>query len=100
MLIKRAPDIVSSEITDQKSYLNRRTFMRAAAGTAAGLLGGRMLGEAILEAQGTLGAVHGRKLDGLQPSPLSTTEKQNSWQEITTYNNFVEFGQDKADPAR
>jgi len=40
MLIKRAPDIRSSEITDQKLYLNRREFLAAAGVTAAGLLAG------------------------------------------------------------
>jgi sulfoxide reductase catalytic subunit YedY len=32
-------------------------------------------------------------------SSLSTTEKPNTWQHITTYNNFYEFGTDKSDPA-
>jgi len=36
---------------------------------------------------------------GMQPSPLSTTEAQNTWEQITTYNNFYEFGTDKTDPA-
>jgi sulfoxide reductase catalytic subunit YedY len=33
-------------------------------------------------------------------SPWSTDETPNSWDEITTYNNFYEFGLDKGDPAR
>ena len=33
-------------------------------------------------------------------SPYDTTEKLNSYNDITTYNNFYEFGLDKADPAR
>jgi sulfoxide reductase catalytic subunit YedY len=33
-------------------------------------------------------------------SPLSTTEKQTPYQSITTYNNYYEFGTDKADPAK
>jgi sulfoxide reductase catalytic subunit YedY len=32
-------------------------------------------------------------------SALSTTEKPNSWDDITTYNNFYEFGTGKSDPA-
>ena len=35
MLIKRASDVPSSEITDKKVYVNRRQFIEAAAGTAA-----------------------------------------------------------------
>ena len=47
MLIKRAPDIRSSEITDEKLYLRRREFIRAAAipaiAAAAGLASGAAL---------------------------------------------------------
>ena len=38
--------------------------------------------------------------DGVSPSALSTSDSPNSWEEITTYNNFYEFGLDKRDPAR
>ena len=37
---------------------------------------------------------------GPTPSRFSTDEAPNTWPEITTYNNFYEFGMDKADPAR
>jgi sulfoxide reductase catalytic subunit YedY len=101
MLIKPPSDIRSSEITDKKHYLNRREFIRATAGTAAaaaagmGVLGGT---SAILSAQQP--APHGQKFAGFTKSPLSvTTEKQNSWNEITTYNNYYEFGTDKDSPA-
>ena len=94
-------DIRSSEITDKKHYLNRREFIRAASGTAAaaaagmGVLGGT---SAILSAQQP--APHGRKFNDIKKSPLSVTnEKQNSWNEITTYNNYYEFGTDKDSPA-
>ena len=44
-------------------------------------------------------APHGRKLDNVQKSPLSTTgERLNTWEQITTYNNYYEFGTDKEDP--
>jgi sulfoxide reductase catalytic subunit YedY len=39
------------------------------------------------------------KLEGLSKSQLSTTESPNSFKDITTYNNFYEFGTDKSDPA-
>jgi sulfoxide reductase catalytic subunit YedY len=101
MLIKPRSDIRSSEITDKKHYLNRREFIRATAGTAAaaaagiGVLGGT---SASLSAQQP--APHGQKFADVKKSPLSiTTEKQNSWNEITTYNNYYEFGTDKDSPA-
>jgi sulfoxide reductase catalytic subunit YedY len=34
----------------------------------------------------------------LRNAKFSTTEKPNTWEEITTYNNFYEFGLDKSDP--
>ena len=35
-----------------------------------------------------------------RPSPLSVTdEKPNSWEQITTYNNYYEFGTDKDSPS-
>jgi sulfoxide reductase catalytic subunit YedY len=39
------------------------------------------------------------KLAGLVKSPLSTTEKQTPYQDVTHYNNFYEFGTGKTDPA-
>src|SRR5579872_1931606 len=97
MLIKPPADIPSSEITSQKWYVNRREFIRTAAGTAAGL---GILGAsgALLEA--ATPAPHGRKLENVHMSPLSTGEKVNSWNDITTYNNYYEFGTDKDSPSR
>jgi len=92
MLIRRPADIRSSEITDKNVYLNRRAFLRAAGAAAMSALGTETL-----EAQQA--APHGRQLENVRKSPLSTTEKLNTWGHITTYNNFVEFGPDKADPA-
>jgi sulfoxide reductase catalytic subunit YedY len=99
MVIKRASDIASSEITSKAEYLNRREFLRAAgvAGAAAALAaGGLATGEVSLQAQE---APHGRKFDGVKSSPLSTDAKPNSWKDITTYNNYYEFGTNKDDPA-
>jgi methionine sulfoxide reductase catalytic subunit len=100
MLIKRAADIPSSEITDKSLYVNRRQFIQAAAGTAGvAAVGG--FGAAALEALGgKTPAAHGRKLENIQKGgPFNTTEKLNAWDDITTYNNFYEFGIDKADPS-
>jgi sulfoxide reductase catalytic subunit YedY len=96
MLIKRPSDIRSSEITDKKLYLNRREFIQGAAATAA--VGALTGASAILEA--AQAAPHGRKFDSVRKSPLSVTdEKMNTWDQITTYNNYYEFGTEKDDPA-
>ena len=97
MLIKRPDDIRSSEITPRSTYVNRRTFIRAATGTAALAAAGACGAEALLIAQPP--APHGAKLPNLKPSAFSTTEKANTWEQITTYNNYYEFGTAKDEPA-
>jgi sulfoxide reductase catalytic subunit YedY len=99
MLIKQASDIRSSEITDKKVYLNRREFIRAAAitGAAAGLLGAEALAPVSAAAKG---APHGRKLATIKKGfALNAPDKVNAWEDITSYNNYYEFGSDKSDPA-
>jgi len=100
MLIKKTEDIKSSEITDQKVYLNRRLFMRGAAlaGTTAatGLLY-RRLNHATLETP------KGEKLVSVAPAPtnegarqgFTTDEKLTPIENITNYNNFYEFSTSK-----
>jgi sulfoxide reductase catalytic subunit YedY len=81
MLIRRPDPILPSEITPQELYLNRRHFMLGAAGL-------------LLSSQAAFGALAARK------SPYSTGgEKPNSLREITSYNNFYEFGTDKKAPS-
>jgi methionine sulfoxide reductase catalytic subunit len=96
MLIKKPADIPSSEITPKSVYMNRRKFMAgAAAAGAAALIGGRISEVASpsqkVEASGT-------KLQTTK-SPLSTTETQTSFKDITNYNNFYEFSTEKYPPA-
>ena len=97
MLIKPASDIRSSEITDKKLYLNRRDFIRATTGTAVAAATGVLGAEAFLQAASP--APHGRKLENVKKSPLSSDEKVNSWDQSTTYNNYYEFGIDKDSPS-
>jgi methionine sulfoxide reductase catalytic subunit len=102
MLIKRPADIRSSEITDKKLYLNRRQFIQTAGAIAGAATGVGVLtkGAAVLHA--VQPAAHGRKLENVKKgSPFSNTngEVMNTWEQITTYNNFYEFGTDKDQPA-
>jgi methionine sulfoxide reductase catalytic subunit len=96
MLIKKASDIKSSEITDKTLYLERRRFLQmvsatvltAAAGSLAPGLSQPCFGQA------------GDKLEGVQKSPFSTDEPLTPYQDITNYNNFYEFDTDKYPPAK
>ena len=90
MLIKKAADIPSSEITAKETYLNRRSFIAAAAAIAGGAAIAGIAGP-LLEAGTKINTVKG---------PFATDEKQTPLKDITSYNNFYEFGTGKDDPAR
>ena len=101
MLIRKPDDIPSSLITPKDQYLNRRHFLRGAASglatVGAAVLGLDRLANVIAP---RTRALAGTKLDTVK-SPLSTTGEQlTSLQDITHYNNYYEFGVDKADPAK
>ena len=96
MLVKKAADIRSSEITDKKLYVRRREFIQAAAITAVGAAG--TLGAPFAGAAPSWPRVKIPNVQKTQPA-LTTTEKPNSYQDITTYNNFYEFGTEKDDPS-
>ncbi len=91
MLIRQPADVRPSEITRQDHYLGRRRFLR---GTAAA--GGAFLASPVLAA--LIPDERGAALSDVAPSEFSTDEDQNSFEDITTYNNFYEFGTGKSDP--
>ncbi len=100
MLIGKPPDIPSSEITPRAEYdryMNRRRFLRAAASTAVAALGVERLAEVVSPG---IAAQAGTKLNTVH-SPLTTTGEQlTSFEDITHYNNFYEFGVEKDQPAK
>jgi len=97
MLLKQSPEFKYSDITPRDIYVNRRKFLYG-----MGLAGGVALaGRALLDVvHPSARAYASTKLSGLASSPFSTTEKISPEQVVTTYNNFYEFGTDKADPAK
>ena len=95
MLIKRPDDIKAAEITPKEGYLSRRQFIASA--TAAVTAGAVLTGLELLADPAIARAAE--KLKGVKKSSFSTNEKQNSFKDITTYNNFYELGIDKEDPA-
>ena len=100
MLIGKPSDIPSSEITSRdayEEYFNRRRFLRGALATGAIALGANLAGNMI---DPRIAAKAGTKLENVK-SPLTTTGEQlTSLEDITHYNNFYEFGVDKAAPAK
>jgi len=92
MLIKQPSDIRPSEITAHAVYLRRREFVKAGLAALAGAAGFAAGGPTVAQSAPS-------KLTGIRKSAFSTVEQPNSYKEITSYNNYYEFGTDKADPA-
>ena len=99
MLIGKPSDIPSSEITPRtayEEYFNRRRFLKSAAAATAATLGAAAMAELALPT----GVEAATKLQTVS-SPLTTTgEPLTSYQDVTTYNNFYEFGVEKDQPAK
>ncbi len=97
MLIRKPNDIPSSEITSESAYMNRRSFLTSAAAAGAVALAAGRVARILqpgtdVEASTNLNPVK---------SPLTTTgETLTTYDDITHYNNYYEFGTDKSDPAR
>jgi methionine sulfoxide reductase catalytic subunit len=96
MLIKKSDEIPSSEITPKATYLNRRNFIAGAAVAGAAAATGIAFREL---AHPRFSVSANAKIDGIQKSAFSTTEKQNTYKDVSTYNNFYEFSTDKDGPA-
>jgi len=86
ILIKQKKIIQASEITPKSVYMNRRKFMQQSIAMC-----GLLAVDALLPAWA-------KKWPDLESSALGTKDKINSFEDITTYNNFYEFGTAKSDP--
>ena len=87
MLIRRPPDIPASEITDERLFWNRREFIRSTAGVAAGVAMPSLLGCAPAR-------------DAAAAEGPADDDELTPFEDVTSYNNFYEFGTDKRDPAQ
>lgn len=116
MIIKTRKQIPSSEITPEAVYRDRRKFLKT--GVALGAGGSGLLSSA-LNAQ-TGDALFARapadinlaskpdwlvekaasRTDAPASGPFNTDEELTPFDDVSTYNNFYEFGTGKNDPAR
>ena len=94
MLIKEAPDLRYSDVTPRSLYLRRREFMKMASSAALAATAG--FGGFACRAE----AQSGQKLAGVKKSGFTVDEALTPFKDITSYNNFYEFGTQKEDPAR
>lgn len=88
---KRLGELPASEITDHQVYLDRRQFLNKSAMLATASLLPVSMANAETKPEPTF-------LD-LKQSLFSTDDELTSYESVTTYNNFYEFGTDKASPA-
>ena len=90
---KRHSDVISSEITPESLYLDRRAFLSAAGLLGAGAIAG------IAPQAWAQGATSQEPQAIGKPYGLQPNDKPTPWADVTGYNNFYEFGTAKTDPA-
>ena len=94
---------VASEITDRAHYEGRRDILKLmATGVAGGAMAAWASRQALAQAPGLV--QRPGKLAALNAKPsmvagATTMEKPTAYKDASSYNNFYEFGTDKADPA-
>ena len=89
---KLGAEIRSSEITPREAFLSRRKFVTGAAAIGGALAAGKaFVDPPMAQAQQKLAST---------PSKYTVPDQQTPFAKATSYNNFYEFGTDKADPAK
>ncbi|MEN9929889.1 MAG: hypothetical protein RL604_136 [Pseudomonadota bacterium] len=91
--MKKINDILASEITPQNIFEKRRQLIKLAAIGAFGLSQAEVFSRNAF-------AQSGQKLPAKVNPQFFVADKLTSYKDVTTYNNFYEFGTDKSDPAR
>src|SRR5260370_28890466 len=81
------------------SLLFRCTFGAASALGARGVVGGAAMSLSFARSARSDSGPSLPPLPNLKKGPFGTDERQNSYEDITHYNNYYEFGTDKTDPA-
>jgi len=105
MLIGKPGDIPSSEITPESVYINRRQFIGESAeialgGAAGGALIGGAVGGALLARPGPARAQRPGDQRDWSAVRSEMGEELTPYEDVTSYNNFYEFGTQKDDPVK
>jgi sulfoxide reductase catalytic subunit YedY len=96
MLIGRKPDILPTEITPREVFENRREFIKTA---GFGLIAGAASVAGLLPLEARAAVQRQQKINGIVKTSYGAGEKLTDYEDVTTYNNFYEFGTSKSDPA-
>jgi len=98
-IIRRPADIPSSEITPESVFLARREFIARAGGLGAAFAGASLLGGIACNTRDARAdRSPGGPVRDSAAGVVGDDEKPNSYEDITSYNNYYEFGTDKTDP--
>jgi len=97
MLIKKESALTYADVTPRSVYLSRRQFLYGAGLAAGAAVLGNEVRDMVLQEKTVFAA---SSFPNLLKSPFSTTEKPSSFNDVSHYNNFYEFGTDKSDPAK
>jgi methionine sulfoxide reductase catalytic subunit len=97
MLLRRKPELTYADVTPKELYFDRRKFLQAMGLVGAAAFAGKSLLDLAVPSRSVYAAA---KFPNLAKSIFSTTEKQNTLEEVSHYNNFYEFGIDKTAPAK
>lgn len=93
MLIKKPEKVKSSEITSYETWQGRRDFLKKATALGMGAAGiGLMSSEDALARQ--------PKITPLVKTDYGKSLKLTDYEDVTSYNNFYEFGTSKSDPKK
>lgn len=97
MLIKKKDDILSSDITPERIYLQRREFITRSVIAATGF---SLANVGLAKSADQLAVLSYSKASPLRKSGFYTDDAPTPYDDIKRYNNFYEFGTDKNDPRR
>ncbi len=84
------------KVTPLPMYLRRREFLALGAGSA---VGAAAISLSLTRSALANGEPVPAPLPNARKGPFGTDERQTSYEDITHYNNYYEFGTDKSDPA-
>ena len=100
MIIRKPADLPSSEITPEEVYVNRRAFMRRLGAGAAALAAGGALAPALAACEDVDRARRTSESNGevTEAAAQGKPDELTPYADVTSYNNYYEFGTEKGEP--
>src|SRR5262245_26667735 len=94
--IKKPSDLPYSEVTPERIYRSRRAFLMTATGAIGAAVAAASAWAWVRSGSGALLA-QAPDLKSTKNAKYTASDKPNSFEQITHYNNFYEFGKEKSD---